>query len=68
MEEKDDEKTPRKTWDLMIGITLVLLGSIRLYNRIQIESGLSFRSIFTFVFIIFGAYLIFRYLRNTSKN
>ncbi|MBQ4821985.1 hypothetical protein [Aquimarina sp. MMG016] len=65
---EEENKAPRKTWDLMIGITLVLLGSFRLYNRFQAESEWTFRSLFTIVFIIFGGYLIFRYLQNPDKK
>ena len=68
MEEEDNQKNPRKTWDLMIGITLVLLGSIRLYNRLQTEPEIGFRAVFTLAFIVFGGYLIFRYLNSNSKE
>ena len=66
--EEENEKNPRKTWDLMIGITLVLLGSIRLYNRIQTEPDIGFRAVFTMLFIVFGGYLIFRYFKNNSQE
>jgi len=57
MNKNDPNQPSRKSWDLMIGITLVLLGSFRLYNRLQLESEISFRSLFTLSFIIFGCYL-----------
>ena len=57
----------RKTWDLLIGIALVLFGSFRLYSRLQTEEDWSFRAIFTLAFILYGAYLIFRYFKNSSR-
>jgi len=66
MNKNDPNQPSRKSWDLMIGITLVLLGSFRLYNRLQVESEISFRSLFTLSFIIFGCYLMFRYFQNNA--
>lgn len=68
MNDNEEHKNPRKTWDLMIGITLVLLGSLRLYNRLQVEESFSIRSMFTIVFIIFGGFLIFRYFQNSEPK
>ncbi len=63
-----DNNTPRRAWNLMIGISIVLLGSLRLYNRIQEESDWGFRSIFIVVFIVFGIYLILRYFQNPPNK
>ncbi|WP_062054872.1 hypothetical protein [Aquimarina longa] len=66
MENKNE--SPRKTWDLMIGIALILFGSLRLYNRIQTEVEWDFRSIITIIFIGYGGYLIYRYFQNTPRD
>lgn len=66
---ENENKSPRKaSWDLMIGIALVLFGSLRLYNRLQVESEWGVRSIFTLLAIGFGGYLIYRYFQNKSKD
>ncbi len=65
---EEENKSPRKNWDLMIGIALVLFGGIRLYNRLQTEAEWSFRSMLTILFIGYGGYLIYRYFQNTSKD
>lgn len=64
----EENKSKRKTWDLMIGITLVILGSLRLYNRLQNEASWTFRSIFTLACIGYGGYLIYRYFTNKNTN
>ena len=65
---ENNNKPSRKTWDLMIGIALILFGSLRLYNRLQTESEWDFRSILTLLFIGYGGYLIYRYIKNSSKD
>lgn len=65
---EEENKSPRKNWDLMIGIALVLFGGIRLYNRLQTEAEWSFRSMLTILFIGYGGYLIYRYFQNTPKD
>ena len=65
---EEENKSPRKNWDLMIGIALVLFGGIRLYNRLQAEAEWSFRSMITILFIGYGGYLIYRYFQNTPKD
>lgn len=65
---EEEKKSPRKTWDLMIGIALVLFGGIRLYNRLQAEAEWSFRSMITILFIGYGGYLIYRHFQNKPKN
>jgi len=66
--KNEDDKSKRKTWDLMIGICLVLLGGLRLYNSIQTQTLLSFKGILILIFIIFGGYLIFRHFQNSTKG
>ncbi len=67
---EDENKSPRRTWDLMIGIALVIFGSLRLYNRFQTEAAWEwdFRAILTLVFIIYGAYLIYRHFQNPPED
>ncbi len=67
MEDKDNEN-PRKTWNLMIGVSFVLLGSLQLYNRVQQEGQWSVKSITIIVFILFGVYLIFKHFQNSTKD
>ncbi|MBQ0736544.1 hypothetical protein J9332_19670 [Aquimarina celericrescens] len=64
---ENEDKSPRKTWDLMIGIALILFGGLRLYNRWQTEANWSLQSILTILFIGYGAFLVFRYFKNSSK-
>ncbi len=66
--EEQNNNTPRSTWNLMIGISIVLLGSLRLYNRMREESNLGFWSYSIIFFIAFGAYLIFRHFLNRPKD
>ncbi|KAA1243412.1 hypothetical protein [Aquimarina sp. RZ0] len=65
---EEDEKTPRKTWDLMIGLALVLFGSFRLYNYMREDQDFNFRILFTGIFIIYGFFLIYKYSQNTDKE
>ncbi|WP_438424092.1 hypothetical protein [Aquimarina macrocephali] len=65
---ENENKSPRRTWDLMIGIALVLFGSLRLYNRLQAQTEWDFRSIITILFIGYGGYLIYRHFQNSSKG
>ncbi|WP_106795006.1 hypothetical protein [Aquimarina sp. Aq78] len=65
---ENENKSPRRTWDLMIGIALVLFGSLRLYNRLQAQAEWDFRSIITILFIGYGGYLIYRHFQNSSKG
>ena len=64
---EENKKPTRKYYDLMIGTILILLGSFRLYNRIKQNSEIDFRVILTVLFIIYGVYLIFKYLKNNNK-
>jgi len=66
MENKDT--TPRKNWDLMIGIALVIFGGFRLYQYYQSQTDWNYRTIFTLLFIGYGGFLIFKYFRNTKKE
>lgn len=66
MEEQQQEKAPRKKWDLLIGIALVLFGGYRLYEKLQTETEWDFRSILTIIFIIYGGYLIYKYLKQNE--
>ncbi len=66
--EENKENNPRRTWDLMIGIALVIFGSLRLYNRLQNDQEWSFRAIFTISLVLYGAFLIFRHFKSSSKN
>ncbi len=65
---ENENKTPRKKWDLMIGIALVLFGGLRLYNRLQTEEEWGFRSMLTLLFIGYGGYLIYRYFQSASQD
>ncbi len=65
----EKEKRPtRKNWDLMIGIALVLFGSLRLYNRLQTQAEWNFRAILTLTFILYGGFLIYRHFQSTKKD
>ncbi|SHJ71922.1 hypothetical protein [Aquimarina spongiae] len=66
--EEENNKTPRRAWNLMIGISLVLLGSLRLYNHIRQQGEWNFRSITIIIFIIFGGYLIFRHFLQPPQD
>ncbi|WP_103865188.1 MULTISPECIES: hypothetical protein [Aquimarina] len=61
---ENDNKPSRKKWDLMIGIALILLGSFRIYNRLQEQTEWDFRSMLTLLFIGYGGFLIYRYFQN----
>ncbi|GAA4279205.1 hypothetical protein [Aquimarina mytili] len=65
---EDENKPSRRTWDLMIGIALVIFGSLRLYNRLQANIEWDFRAIFTILFIGYGVFLIYRHFQNSKKN
>lgn len=67
-DNQEENKPSRKTWDLMIGLTLVLLGSLRLYNRLKTEDSFSLRSLFTMAFIAFGVYLIYKYFQQSNNK
>ncbi len=60
---EEENKNPRRKWDFMIGIALVLFGSFRLYQRIQSESDWDYRVILTILFIAYGAFLIYRHFQ-----
>ncbi|GGX25585.1 hypothetical protein [Aquimarina muelleri] len=64
---EEENKSPRRKWDLIIGIALILFGGIRLYDRLQAEAEWSFRSMITILFIGYGGYLIYRYFQNKPK-
>ncbi len=65
---ENENQPSRKTWDLMIGIALVIFGGLRLYNRLQTNVEWDFRSIFTIVFMVYGCFLIYRHFKNSQKN
>ncbi|EZH71493.1 hypothetical protein ATO12_07280 [Aquimarina atlantica] len=65
---ENEDKSPRKTWDLMIGIALVLFGGLRLYNRLQAQAEWDFRVMITILFIGYGGYLIYKHFQNPSKD
>ncbi len=65
---ENEDKSPRKTWDLMIGIALVLFGGLRLYNRLQTQSEWDFRAMITVLFIGYGGYLIYKHFQTPSKD
>lgn len=60
----EHKKPTKKTWDLMVGITLVVFGSLRIYTS-NIEWN--FRTLFIMLCIGYGGYMIFRHFRNASK-
>ena len=64
---EEENKSPRRTWDLMIGIALIIFGGLRLYNRLQAETEWTFRSIITILFIGYGGFLVYRHFNNTPK-
>jgi len=66
--EEDENRNPRKNWDFMIGIALVLFGSFRLYQRTLAESGWDYRAILTILFIAYGGFLIYRHFQNQDSN
>ncbi|WP_074410036.1 MULTISPECIES: hypothetical protein [Aquimarina] len=65
---ENENKSPRKTWDLMIGIALVLFGGLRLYNRLQTQTEWDFRAMITVLFIGYGGYLIYKHFQTPSKD
>lgn len=65
---ENEDKSPRKTWDLMIGIALVLFGGLRLYNRLQAQAEWDFRAMITVLFIGYGGYLIYKHFQTPSKD
>ncbi|WP_299249215.1 hypothetical protein [uncultured Aquimarina sp.] len=66
MEEED--QLPRKKWDFMIGIALVLFGSFRLYQRTRTEAAWDYRAVLTILFIAYGGFLIYRHFQNQDSN
>lgn len=66
MENKNER--PRRIWDLMIGIALVIFGGLRLYNRLQSEAEWDFRSIITILFMGYGGYMIYRHFQAPPKE
>lgn len=65
---EEENRNPRRNWDFMIGIALVLFGSFRLYQRIQTESGWGYRAVLTILMIAYGGFLIYRHLKNKNPN
>ncbi|MFD2564873.1 hypothetical protein [Aquimarina rubra] len=65
---EEENKMPRKNWDFMIGIALVLFGSFRLYQRTQAGSEWDYRIILTVSFIAYGGFLIFRHFQNNKRD
>ncbi len=59
----------KKSWNLMIGIALVVFGSFRLYNRLLDENDLSIlRIVLTIGFIIYGIYMIYMHFNPPTDN
>ena len=65
---ENENKSSRKTWDLMIGIALIIFGGLRLYNRLQTQSEWDLRSMLTLLFIGYGGYLIYRHFQNSQNS
>ncbi|MDH7444049.1 hypothetical protein [Aquimarina sp. 2201CG14-23] len=65
---EEENRSPRKNWDFMIGIALVLFGSFRLYQRLQAETEWDYRAILTILFIGYGGFLIYRHFQSTDNN
>ncbi|WP_299441786.1 hypothetical protein [uncultured Aquimarina sp.] len=65
---EEENKNPRKNWDFMIGIALVLFGSFRLYQRLQTESEWNYRVVLTVGLILYGGFLIYRHLKNKNTH
>ncbi|GAA4271448.1 hypothetical protein U6A24_23010 [Aquimarina gracilis] len=66
--EDQDHNPSRRTWNLMIGISIVLLGSLRLYNRLKEAPDWGIGTLSIVFFIVFGLYLILRYFQNNPKD
>ncbi|MCK8524279.1 hypothetical protein M0D21_22060 [Aquimarina sp. D1M17] len=64
--EEEEDKRPQRSWNLMIGISMVIIGSLQLYNRLQEEGEWNSRSFILLIFIIFGAYVLFRHFRSSN--
>ncbi len=62
MSEENNQQ--RKSWDFMIGITLVIFGCLRIYNIYNTNTGFDFRTMFTLLFIGYGGYLIYNHFQN----
>ncbi len=65
---KEDKTPHRKSWDLMIGISLIIFYSFKLYNQIKSDAEWGFSLLFAVIFLIFGVYLIFRHFQNSDKE
>ncbi len=65
---KEENGIPRKKWDFMIGIALVLFGSLRVYQRFQNQLELDYKIILTVIFIAYGAFLIYRHFQNRDVH
>ncbi|RZS93530.1 hypothetical protein [Aquimarina brevivitae] len=64
----DSNDKQRKTWDLLIGISLVIFGCLRLFNQYQKEETWTFRSWFMIIFIAYGAFLVYRHFFMQGKD
>ncbi|SEM27140.1 hypothetical protein SAMN04487910_4606 [Aquimarina amphilecti] len=63
-----ENNNPRKNWDFMIGIALVLFGSFRLYQRTRIDFEWDYKIFLTISFIVYGGFLVYRHLQNKDIN
>ncbi|MAQ75548.1 MAG: hypothetical protein CL613_04345 [Aquimarina sp.] len=66
--EEDQNKNQRKTWDLLIGISLIVFGCLRLYNQLQTDESWTFRTWFMISFIIYGGFLVYRHFFIRDKE
>ncbi|WP_459209798.1 hypothetical protein [Aquimarina rhabdastrellae] len=64
----DSNSQNKKSWNLIIGITLVLFGSLRLYNKFQQEDPSMIRIILTIGFIGYGGFLIYNHFSNSDTD
>ncbi len=65
---KDKNESSRRKWDLMIGITLIVFGGLRLFNHFRTNADWELRSYLTILFIGYGIFLVYRYFQNKPES
>lgn len=59
--EIENERPPRNTWNLILGIVFLCYGAARLYQRLKNSEDDTFGIILAIGFIIFGIYDLYKY-------
>lgn len=63
----EDEQSKRKTWDLFIGISMILFGAFWFYNRRHIAFEWNLDTIWSILYLVAGTYLIIRYFTKKDR-